>query len=427
MSNPGQKNQKPRNARNIRVIVWAAWFGFAMLTMLILAVFGAVGGYQAAETDWQRTQEAGQVFSLAEQYALGLQDVQQGSYDLAQQRFEYILGKDPDFPGAAESLAQVIQIQSATATPTQIPATQTPAPTRDLRPVDTLFTSIQNLFSQGDWDGSVNAILALRQADSLYRAAEVDGLLYRSLRNRGLLKIRETGNLEGGIYDLTLAERIGPLDVEATTQRDLARYYMMGSSFWEVYPEQAVYYFGLVASALPSMRDTDGWTAAARYRAALIQFADQLARDGDWCSAQSQYELALSYTNEAVLQSTLEYAAYQCNPPTDTPQPETETPTLTATLITTVVDILSPTPSPTTPVTATGFPTATSGITPSPTVQPSSVPTAESSPTLVPTETPAPTQEPSPTPPLNPSETASQTDLPTQTATPDPGTGSSSP
>jgi len=400
-----------------------------MLTVLTLAMLGAVGGYQAAQNDWQRTQVAGQVFSLAEQYALGHQDVQQGRYNLAQQRFEYILGKEPGFPGAAESLAQVIQIQSATATPTEIPATHTPTPTRDLRPVDTLFSSIQALFAQGDWEGSVTAILALRQADSLYRAPEVDGILYRSLRNRGLLKIREAGNLEGGIYDLTLAERIGPLDVEANTQRDLARYYMMGSSFWEVYPEQAVYYFGLVASAFPSMRDATGWTAAARYRAALIQLADQLARSGDWCSAQSQYELALSYTNEAALQATVEYAAYQCNPPTDTPLPETETPTIIMTLTATLVDILSPTPSPTTLAAATGLPTATVGITLSPTAQPTIIPTVEGTPTVDPAETPIPTQElsPTPSPSLIPTETVGETDLPTQTSTPEPGTGSSRP
>jgi TPR repeat protein len=51
------------------------------------------------------------------------------------------------------------------------------------------------------------------------------------------------GNLEGGAYDLALAERFAPLDVQANSWRELARLYLFGSSFWEVMPEQAVYYF----------------------------------------------------------------------------------------------------------------------------------------------------------------------------------------
>lgn len=390
-----------------------------------LGMMGATGGYLSAQQDWQRTLVAGRVLSLSEQYTLGLQDMQEQRYDLAQQRFEFVLSKDPNFPGVAEKLAEVIQIQSATATPSPIPATGTPTPTRDLRPVDALFTTIRELFGQGDWEGSVNAIVSLRQADSQYHVAEVDGMLYRSLRNRGLRKIREDGNLEGGIYDLTLAERIGPLDIEAITQRDLARYYMMGSSFWEVYPEQAVYYFGLVASAMPSMRDATGWTAAARYRAALIQYGDQLAGAEDWCSAQAQYELAFSYAGDADLQSTMEFAANKCNPPTDTPPPVTEIPTETETPTPTLVDFFTPTATATIPATATTLPSATIEDTASPSIEPTVTPTTESTPTTSPTDTPVPTQEPSPA--ATDTQSASPTDLPTQTLSPTPETGTQEP
>jgi tetratricopeptide (TPR) repeat protein len=433
MESRQQNNQKRKTSKQTRLVAWVMWLAFAMFAFLVMAVIGVAGGYRAAQYDKERTQVAGQVFSLAQQFQLGLQDMQEGRYDLAQQRFEYILYQDSSFPEAAEKLAQVIQIQSATTTPTAIPATHTPTPTRDLRPVDALFTTIQSFYAQGNWEGSVNAIIALRQADSQYRVAEVDGLLYRSLRNRGLIKIRQDGNLEGGIYDLTLAERIGPLDVEAIAQRELARYYMMGSSFWEVYPEQAVYYFGLVASAAPSMRDATGWTAAARYRSALIQYGDQLARGGDWCNAQLQYELALSYTYEAGLQGTLEYAAYQCNPPTDTPIPVTESPTIIFTPTQTLVEFLTPTITSSLPATllatATPYPTVTLESTPTPSVQPTPTPTSMSTPTAVPseppvpTDTPSPTLEPSATFTLPPTEITLPTDLPTQTLTATPEAG----
>ena len=58
-------------------------------------------------------------------------------------------------------------------------------------------------------------------------------------------------DLEGGIYDLAIAAKFGPLDTEANSAREWARLYIVGLSFWEVHPEQAVFYFGQVASSAP--------------------------------------------------------------------------------------------------------------------------------------------------------------------------------
>jgi len=178
-------------------------------------------------------------------------------------------------------------------------------------------------------------------------------------------KIR-AADLEGGSYDLALAERFGPLDAEATNFRELARLYMYGSSFWEAYPEQAVYYFWQVASAAPGLQDASGWTASERYHAALIQYGDYLARNGDWCAAQEQYNLALSYREDARLVSTLIYAEEQCFTPTPTftsVPSETPTPTLTETLIPTdtptPVEIPSPTATFLVEITSTNTPEVT--------------------------------------------------------------------
>ena len=139
------------------------------------------------------------------------------------------------------------------------------------------------------------------------------------------------------MYDLSLAERFGPLDAQANSSRELARLYMIGSSFWEVYPEQAVNYFGQVAAAAPGLMDASGWTASERYRESLIQYGDQLATNKDWCNAQKQYELALAMRADENLQATRNEVALKCSPPTSTPQ--TNTPTAT------IPSVYSPTPS----------------------------------------------------------------------------------
>jgi hypothetical protein len=405
--------QKPASGKK-RSYTWLIWLFIALAAFAGMAAIGSAGGYQVAQVNWQSTQSAFAMQSLAEQFALGVEDINHEQFDIARQRFEYVLSQDPGFPGAADKLAQVIAVLYATATPTLVPPTHTPIPTRDLRPVEELFSLVTSNFAQGDWDGTINAILALRQADPGYRVLQVDGMLFRSLRNRGISKIKNDGNLEGGIYDLALVERIGPLDAEALTYRDLARYYMMGSGFWEVYPEQAVYYFGLVASAAPYLRDGSGWTASARYQAALIQLADQLARAEEWCSAEAQYELAISYGGGGSMQQTAVYAAEKCSPPTETPAPVTEIPSLTFTPSPTLAAGLTLTPmsSPTLTSTliATAQHTATPTVvlsptstvvmspTPSSTLNPTPTPSQTGTPALLPSQTPAPTTAPSDTP-----------------------------
>ncbi len=277
---PVRKLPERKSGRQAK-LSWVILILFAALAFFVTAGIGAVGGYQSGLKEYQRLQTIEVVKSLQEQYTLGVQDMEAGRFDLARQRFEHVLDHDPAFPGAAEKLVQVMQVMNATATPTAIPPTATTTPTPDLRPVQDLFTQAQNDYAQGNWTAVIDVLLALRKADATYRVVEVDSLLYRALRNRGLQKIREEANLEGGMYDLSLAERFSPLDAEAENWRNLARLYVIGSGYWEVYPEQAVFYFSQVASAAPGLRDASGWTASGRYWASLVQYGDWLAAQGN--------------------------------------------------------------------------------------------------------------------------------------------------
>ncbi len=379
--------------------------------ILMVGVFGAYTGYQSAYQDFEGLQGTQAVLLIAEQYEFGMLDLEEGRYDLARQRFEYVLERDPGHTGAADNLLLVLQVLYATATPTPIPPTRTPTPTPDLRPIEDLYSSAVDQFNAENWDGVIDTLVNLRKVDQAYRVVEVDSLLYRTLRIRGIHKIRNESNLEGGIYDLALAERFGPLDVDANQWRNFARIYMIGSSFWEVDPIQAVYYFGQVASAAPYLRDASGWTARERYRAALIQYGDLLARKGEWCEAEMQYNLALEIYSDQAIIPTVTYLALECSPPTSTPED-----TATITLTPTITNTLDPGVTPIN----THTPTSTSTVsTVEPTLTETPIPELTDTPGVE--ETPTPTQELTPT--NQPQSTATATNQlpePSQSQTPEP-------
>ena len=180
---------------------------------------GGWSGYQSGKSARQ-AQYGGQLEqSIDDQFKLGVQDLEAGRYEVAKQRFEYIVSQDPNYPGITEKLVSVMEILYATATPTPLAAKITPTPTQDLRPVQDLFNQALALAGAKNWDALIDTLSALRKADRSFQVAKVDGLLYIALRSRGLEKIINQGNLGGGSYDLALAERFGPLDVDANTAR----------------------------------------------------------------------------------------------------------------------------------------------------------------------------------------------------------------
>ncbi|MGD9093462.1 MAG: hypothetical protein PVF74_11495 [Anaerolineales bacterium] len=407
-SNLGETQPTPARANKRRFLLWLAWVLFAVIMVIFVSMLGALGGYRAGSQENQNRQSTAAINAIQEQYNLGVSDLEAGNYDLARQRFEYVMENDPGFPGVTDKLAAAMSVLYATATPSPVPPTITPTPTRDLRPVEDIYIQAEGYYKQGDWDGVINALVSLREVDVNYRVIEVDSLLYRALRFRGVQKIKELGSLEGGIYDLALAERFGPLDSEAIAWRNLARLYMIGLSFWDVIPGQAAYYFGQVVAGSGYLQDGSGWTARERYRAALIQYGEQLARGEDWCAAQSQYELALAIRSDSKTEARTTYLARKCSPPTSTPVPITNTPTSTAiiTIIPTETTIAPATATATIPVVST-----TQAPTPSATNTPDAVipPTATSPP-----QEPTLTQTIPPEPP--PSPTATTEPVPTEPA-----------
>lgn len=370
----------------IKFLAWAVAFGALVFASLAVGVFA---GYRSASQSRQANAEANAKSSVEEQYALAVQNLAEGQYEVAYQRLEFVIAHDPSYPGAMDRMAEVMAIIYSTATPTAMPPTALPTATPDLRPVEEMFTHAKALFAEQVWTEALDILTTLRKADLEYNTARVDGMMFIALRMRGYNKIWQAGDLNGGIYDLALASRFGPLDAQALSARDLARLYLIGSSFWEVDPAQAVQYFSQVAAAAPGLRDASGITASARYWEVLIQYGDWLAAKGDWCSALEQYELAYSLRPDEALKAKGLNAAHECHPPTATPPSTGETPT----------EI---------PFTETLPP----AVTPSPT---SEMPPTNTAPAPPATETPAPPTS-TPEPPTNTPEPPTNTAQPSAAA-----------
>jgi hypothetical protein len=168
-------------------------------------------------------------------------------------------------------------------------------------------------------------------------------MLYVALRNRGVHRILNEADLEGGTYDLALAERFGPLDVEATNMRTWADLYVTGASFWGLDWSQSAYFFGQLLQVAPNLRDASNLTAVERFRLASIKYGDALAQEKMWCEAQAQYEAAFNYGSDPSVEPTATWVSNECadagdeeeeeekpeetQPPEQTQPPAGETPT----------------------------------------------------------------------------------------------------
>lgn len=323
-----------------------AGFWISLLILLAALVLGGLAGYGrgiAERLDAKATLVAN---TLGEQLALAQQDIDAGRYDMARQRLEYIIEQEPGFPGVADKLAEVLVKQAIT--PSPVPTnTPTITPTPDLRSQEAIFAQAQQQLQAKDWAGTLGSLDSLRKADPAYKVVQVDGMYYVALRNRGIDQILGVGaypqtNLEGGIYDLTLAERFGPLDGQADGLRNFARLYIIGASFWDIDWGQAVNYFSQVYQFAPNLRDASDVTAGQRYYEALLNLGDLQASAGklkDRCEALNTWNMAsnISPLNEEYSNKYFSLNL-DCNPPTPTVDP--------ATLVTPTVEVIVPTVDP---------------------------------------------------------------------------------
>ncbi len=325
------------------------WILAIPLSLVLVGAAAALTGFQAGrgEIAQRATRDTGA--AIQEQFDLGVQDLLEARYELARQRFEYILSLDPNYPGAAELLAEALNaLNVPTSTPSPTPVPATPTATLDLSSLDGLLAQAQAAFAAGDWSRTLHALLAMRAQDPAYRLSEVNALMAGTLRNRGVQKILQ-GFLEPGLYDLALAERFGPLDAQAASWRRTAQFYLVANSYFGLdWPRAADYFAQLCAGGT--------WDSCRKYAVAAMNYGHLLLATEDVCGAVVQYQASLNLQLNPALGPTATFAAECCltataPSPTPTSTPSTATPSATPTLP------LSPTDTPTPTESSTPTPT----------------------------------------------------------------------
>jgi len=303
-----------------------------LLGLLIILVFTAVGvglGIRQG-INLRLTQYSKQVIQAATtQFKLGEIDLAEGRLDTAARRFAYVVEIDPEYPGLMEKLAQVEIAKGMLATPTiSVTATPTLEPTPDFQNQEQRLAQARDYLRNGNWQSVLDTLNALRKEDINYHPVDVDGMYYLAYRNRGVDKILLHGKLEGGIYDLSLAEQYAPIDKEADAYRQIAKYYLTASAFWKVDWPKAAQYFAQVYASMPNLRDGSNWTAMERYRMSAIGYGDELMEQQLYCEGSEQYAIAATLGGDVSFQATLTAAQLLCSPPTATPQPVATEPLL---------------------------------------------------------------------------------------------------
>lgn len=358
------KEEKQRKPKKKFFERRSAWFLLAGLLVVIILGVGAATGAARGINDRISLAESQAAPRIQSQIDGARLDIEEGRYEVALSRLDWILEEMSDFLTEAE-LSEIGELYSQTLVligsrttpipqPSPTPVEPVFTPTPDFRGAQELFDAALQQISSGAWDDAIRTIEALRENDLTYRAVHVDGLLWIALRNRGIQKILSEGSLEPGIYDLTLAERFAPLDSRADGLRTWTRLYLTGASFWDVDWSQVVFYFEQVYPHVPNLRDGTFMTATERFRIGAIEYADLLAASGEFCLAQEYYEKALSITEDPLVRERAQEAAEIClrgTAPPQPPQPGAATPTPGGDM--------TPTPDPTEEVTPEPTPEST--------------------------------------------------------------------
>ena len=106
---PSLNNDKPPS-KNKRKGWWTSWLLWGMLGLLLIGLFITAGsylGYQQGIDDRKGFEATQVAVAIEEQFDLGVQDMEAGNYEVARQRFDYVIQIDPNYPGVLDRMAEV--------------------------------------------------------------------------------------------------------------------------------------------------------------------------------------------------------------------------------------------------------------------------------------------------------------------------------
>jgi hypothetical protein len=305
---------EPGRRRLFRII------GFGLIGLsILLAIYGTVvyialerGQALSVENARQSLEE-----EIERQMTNARKDVEDGNYSLALRRLDWIMARQPEYPGL-----NALQQEARAGMEFRLAPTPSPAPSMtplaeeipdEIDDRSEAFSELQKIAEGADWQMAVEEISAFQIKYPDFRRREIDTLLYNAYINLGSTLL--TGDqVELGLFYLAQAETLGDLPADIEDQRTWAELYLAGIGFYGVDWATTVFYFRDLCAAAPFYQD-----ACITLREALVAYGDQYAFNLDWCPAESLYYEAVALANQTLLAAKLQEARSNCLLATPTP------------------------------------------------------------------------------------------------------------
>ncbi len=226
------------------------------MCLVIVALAGFAGIRDQMEVIGTEAVQAQQT-DVADQYQRGVADMEAGLYELAADRFSYVLTKVPDYKDASGLLQQVNDRLNVTPTPEEVPteaptATLTVAPQESVPPTATLeaptptrrgptaeglYSSAETAMFMGNYEEAISWLDALIQLDSSYRRSDVNRMLVEALTVQGRAYLRGMNQdgedqLARGVQLIDRAAELGYTG-DLIYEADFVRRYLSARSYVE--------------------------------------------------------------------------------------------------------------------------------------------------------------------------------------------------
>ena len=270
----------------------------------------AYGGYRAGAKQRAAVVATEVANEVQMQYSLALQDMEIGQSGVALQRLEYILKVNPDYPDAVDLLAKAREDASGLALRSVQPTEVLQLDQNRLSAEDR-FRLLVLAYDSRDWSETVQRASDLNVNNVDHRSETVNGMLFVSLRNRGIERI-DSGLLELGIADLEQAEQIMSLDNVALQRRRWASLYLAGMAFWDLNWQLVIENFSVLNEIAPNFQN-----ARRLLRDAYIFYGNELVQSQESCLAKEQFVAALEIAVDSKIEDQLSAAEKKCLDSTD--------------------------------------------------------------------------------------------------------------
>lgn len=285
---------------------WRSPLGcISIILFLTFIIGGAVlGGYEGLKERASARQA-----EVSQHYQQALEHVKNDEIELAIAELGQTLTLDPTHTEARDLLRQLKSTRA-----------EAPTPTSETRQnlAEEMFSEAKALALQGDWEGTIEKLVQLRDIDSSYKPHLIADTLYNAYYELGLRLVTEN-NLPDALkaFDAALVER--PNDPTVTQEWEKVSLYLSLETADPDDYENRIIVLKRLYESDPEFADVKD-----RLFKAYKSYGDQLAGKDKWCLAYPRYQEALAITFSAELETLASDAQFRCESarlPTSTPNP----------------------------------------------------------------------------------------------------------